>query len=99
MKPTPARGSPGSRGGEGTVTKMGSANTANHTAANSMAARTFWPSATGTPRTPRVSPSPEISVTYTISSSITLPKYPMPEPNPEIRPDVCGVESWRSNAL
>ena len=41
MKPTSSRGSPGSCGGEGTAKKMGSANSANHTAASSMAARTF----------------------------------------------------------
>ena len=43
--------------------KMGSANSANHTAASSMAARTFWPSAVGIPSSPRVSPSPEINPT------------------------------------
>ena len=37
----------------------GRANSANQAAANSMAARTFWPSATGTPSSPRVSPSPD----------------------------------------
>ena len=43
-----------------TVSSSGSANSANQTAVNSIAARTFCPSATGSPSRPRVSPLPEM---------------------------------------
>ena len=75
------------------VNNSGSANTVSQAAASSIAARTLRPSCTGMPSSPRLGPDPDMNPTYTNNSSSTLPRYPAPQPNPEIRPDVSGVES------
>ena len=61
-----------SDGGGGAIS-TGSANIAIHAAVISIAARTFWPSAAGMCKSPRVGPWPKTKPKYTTSSNTTLP--------------------------
>ena len=71
----------------------GSANSANQAAVSSIAARTFWPSATGMPQQPAgvavAGDEPEVDHQQQHHAA----EIARAKPNPEIRPDVCGVDS------
>ncbi len=76
--------------------RMGTMPTAYHAAVTSMDARMSRASAWVTPNSPT---SGEMKANSRMSSRAMLPRYPEPQPNPEMRPTVLGVDTRLRSAL